>query len=115
MSAMPLFNPFPNAPGVTDLGDGRRLVETNDKGHCIRMIEPDGTVSMVISKDSPTPPPKPAGTGKYHVRHTHDGQEVIDPEGNVYARTKEQDKADHIANLLIVYERMMARKASSGA
>lgn len=115
MSATPLFNPFPNAPGVTDLGDGRRLVETRDKGHCIKMIEPDGSVSLVISKNSPSPPPKPAGTGKYYVRHTHDGQEIIDPEGNVFARTADEAKADRIRKLLSAYDVMMANKASSGA
>ncbi len=113
MSTTPLFNPFPNAPGVTDLGDGRRLVETHDKGNCIRMIEADGKVSMVISMSGPSPP-KPAGTGKYHVRPSRDGHEVIDPEGNVYARTMDEAKADHIRKLLSAYEIMMAKKASSG-
>ena len=109
------MNPFPNAPGVTDIGDGRRLIETRDKGHCIEMVEPNGTVSMVICMNSPSPSPKPVGNGKYHVRHTRDGQEVIDPEGNVYARTTDEGNADHIANLLIVYERMLAKKALCGA
>jgi len=114
MSTTPLFNPFPNAPGVTDLGDGRRLVETHDRGHAIRMVEPDGAVSMVICMNSPSPLPKPVSNGKYHVRHARDGHEVIDPEGNVYARTTDAVKADHIRKLLTAYEMMKAKKASSG-
>ena len=113
MSATTSFNPFPNAPGVTELGDGRRLVETHDRGHAIRMVEPDGAVSMVICMNSPSPS-KSAGNGKYHVRHARDGHEVIDPEGNVYARTTDAAKADHIRKLLTAYEMMMAKKASSG-
>ena len=115
MSDKPPLNPFPHALGVTDIGDGRRFVETRDKGHTIKMIEPDGLVSMVICKDPPSAPPKPAGTGKYYVRHTHDGQEVIDPQGDVYAKTTDEAKAEQHRRLLACYDAMIANKAASGA
>jgi hypothetical protein len=107
------MNPFPNMPNVTDLGDGRRMVETHDTGHCYRIVEADGKVSVTICA-SPSPP-KPAASGEYHVRHADHRHEIIDPNGGLYATTTDPAKADHICNLLIVYERMMARKASSGA
>ncbi len=114
MSASPLFDPFPDMPNVTDLGDGRRLIETHDKGHCLTMVEPNGDVSVVICKNS-TPPPKPAAKGPSSVCYTIEGQEILDSDGGVYATTKDPAKADHIRKLLSAYDVMMAKKAASGA
>ncbi len=108
------MNPFPNMPNVTDLGDGRKLVETKDRGHCIRMVEPDGKVSMVIAM-SPTSPPKPATDALFHVQHTRNGQEIVSAEGEIIATTTDEANAKHVCNLLIVWERLKAKKASSGA
>lgn len=106
------MNHVPNMPNVTDIGDGRKLVETHDRGHCIRMIEPDGKVSMVIAIP-PSPPPKPSDK-PFHVRHTRSGQEIVSAEGEIIANTKDEKHATHICNLLIVWENMKARKAASG-
>jgi hypothetical protein len=111
------MNPFPDMPNVTDIGDGRKLVETHDRGHCIRMVEPDGKVSMVIAK-SPSPPPKPPAPPSdkaFHVRQTRSGQEIVSAEGEIIANTKDEKHATHICNLLIVWENMKAKKASSGS
>jgi len=108
------MNPFPNAPGVTDIGEGRKLVETRDRGHCIRMVEPDGKVSMVIAM-SPSAPPKPAPDALFHVRHTTNGQEIVSAEGEIIASTTDEKHATHICKLLIVWENMKAKKASSGS
>ena len=106
------MNPFPNMPGVTDLGDGRLLIESHNRGHTIEMVEPDGKVSVVISINGP-PPPKPDLDRSFHVRDTSSGQEIVDAQGVVVARTTDPAMAKHIKSLLVVYENMMARKASS--
>jgi hypothetical protein len=107
------MNPFPNMPGVTDLGDGRSLVKSHDRGHCYTMVEPDGKVSMLISINGP-PPPNPNPDQSFHVRDTSSGQEIVDAEGVVVACTTDPAIAKHIKSLLVVYENMKASKASSG-
>jgi len=110
MSETPKINPVPNPPGTSEVGnDGLRIVETHDKGHCFRVIEPNGKVSVTIWADAS--PTKPAANGKFHVRHAGYGQEIIDPEGIVYAKTTDPEKAKHICNLLIVWENMKAKQA----
>lgn len=106
------MNPFPDLPNCTDLGEGRRMVETHDTGHCFRVLEPDGKVSVTICVNAP-PPTTPAEL--FDVRLTSSGQEVVDAQGLVVARTTNLAMAKHIKNLLIVYENMKARKPSSGA
>ena len=108
------MKPFPNMPNVTDIGDGRTLVETRDRGHCIRMVEPDGKVSVVIAM-SPSPPPKLATDALFHVRHTRSGQEIVSAEGEIVASTTNEKHATHICKLLVVWENMKARKASSAS
>ena len=106
------MNPFPNAPGVTDIGEGRKLVETKDRGHCIRMIEPDGKVSMVICINTPRPPkPVPASDKPFYVRHTSSGQEIVSAEGEFIASTTDEKHATHICKLLLVWEIMKAKQA----
>lgn len=112
-----------NMPCVTDLGDGRIMVEGRDKGHYMKMIEPDGKVSMVISLNDPTPKldPKPLPKLKpdpdnsFHVRDYGSSQEIVDAQGVVVARCTDPAMAKHIKCLLVVYENLQARKASSGA
>ena len=107
------MNPFPNMPNVTDIGDGRKLVETHDRGHCIRMVEPDGKVSMVIAK-SPSPPPKPpepTSDKPFHVRQTSSGQEIVSAEGEIIATTTDEKHATHICKLLIVWENLKEKQA----
>lgn len=114
MSQTSTVNPVPIQNGNSEVGDdGLRVVETHDKGHCFRVIEPDGRVSVTIwAGSSPT---KPTASGKFHVRHTGYGQEIIDPEGVVYANTTDPEKAKHICNLLIVWERLKAKQTGSGS
>ena len=108
------MNPFPNAPGVTDIGEGRKLVETKDRGHCIRMIEPDGKVSMVICINTPRPPkPAPASNDLFHVRHTSRGQEIVSAEGEIIATTTDEKNATHICKLLIVWENLKKQQAGA--
>jgi hypothetical protein len=103
------MNPFPNMPGVTDLGDSRRLVETHDKGHCIRMIESDGKVSMVISMSGP-PAPKPVVNEPYHVRSLWCGHEIIDSDGKVLATTTNPNEAALFCKMRNLYEKMRRKK-----
>ena len=103
---------------TTDFGDGRRMVGTHDKGHCYRIIEPDGSVSVTILASSPLAPkatPKPASDTLFHVRDTDSGQGIVNAQGIVVARTTDPAMAKHIKNLLIVYEKMKAKKGSSGS
>ena len=112
------MNPFPNMPNTTDMGDGLRMVETNDKGHCYRILEPDGKVSVTIWASSPPAPkvaPRSAPDASFHVRHTDSGQDIVDTKGIVVASTKDPAMANHIKNLLIVFENLKAKKASSGS
>ena len=114
----PPFNPFPNMPNTTDIGDGLRMVETNDKGHCYRILEPDGKVSVTIWASSPPAPkvaPRSAPDASFHVRDTHSGQEIVNAQGIVVACTTDPAMGKHIMNLLIVFENMKAKKASSGS
>jgi hypothetical protein len=60
------MNPFPNNRYTTDIGDGLRMLETRDRGHCYRIVEPEGTVSGIIAVNAP--PPKPVGDKPFHVR-----------------------------------------------
>lgn len=108
------MNPFINMPGVTDLGDGRLMVESRDKGHCIKMIEPDGKVSMVISLNGPQP--KPVVTEPYQVRTLWNGQEITDTDGKVIATTTDPLEAALICKMRNLYEKVQRKKqASSGA
>lgn len=110
------MNPSRNGPGVTKLEDGRMLLETWDCGRCIRMIEPDGKVSMVITGElnSRPKPPAPPSDQLFHVRHTSSGQEIVSAEGEIIASTKKEANAKHLCTLLIVWENLKAKKASSG-
>ena len=111
------MNPSRNGPGVTKLDDGRMLLETWDCGRSIRMIEPDGKVSMVITGDlKPSPkPPAPTSDALFHVRHTSNGQEIISADGEFIASTTDEKHATHICSLLIVWEVMKAKQSASGA
>ncbi len=106
------MNPFPNAPGVTKLEDGRMLLETRDCGRCIQMIEPNGKVSMVITGDW-TPPPKlpaPTSAALFHVRPTSNGQEIVSAGGEIIATTTDEKQATHICKLLIVWGNLKANQ-----
>jgi hypothetical protein len=110
------MNPSRSGPGVTKLDDGRMLLETWDCGRSIRMIEPDGKVSMVITGDlKPTKSPAPPSDKPFHVRHTSSGQEIASANGEVIATTTDEKHATHICHLLIVWENMKAKKAASGS
>ena len=114
----PPFNPFPNMPNTTDIGNGLRMVETNDKGHCYRVLEPDGKVSVTIWASSPPvykPAPPTTSSALFHVRDTDSGQEIVNPQGIVVARTTDPAIGKHIMNLLIVFENMKAKKSSPGS
>ena len=100
---------------TTDFGDGVSMVETHDKGHCYEIIEPDGRVCVTILASSPLAPkvaPKIASDDLFHVRDTGSGQEIVDAQGIVVARTTDPAMGKHIMNLLIVFENMKAKKAS---
>lgn len=109
------MNPFPDMPNTTDLGDGRRMVGSHDRGHCYEIVEPDGRVSVTILASSPLVPkvaPKPAHDASFHVRDTGMGQEIVDATGIVLARTTDREMAKHICFLLIAYKNIQDRKAS---
>jgi len=97
------MNPFTDMPKVTDIGDGRKLVETHDRGHCIRMIEPS----------TPPKPPAPASDEPFFVRHTSNGQEIVSAEGEVIASTKKEANAKHLCTLLIVWENLKKKQAGA--
>ena len=83
----PPYDPFPNTPNTTDLGDGASHGRgANDKGHCYRILEPDGRVSVTIWASSPLAPrPAPQRTfpaSLFHVRDTDSGQEIVTPRGS---------------------------------
>jgi hypothetical protein len=109
------MNPNRNGPGVTKLEDGRFLLETWDCGRTIRLIEPDGKVSMVITGDlHPRPkPPAPASGEPFFVRHTSSGQEIVSAEGEVIANTTNPEKAKHICTLLIVWDNLKKKQAGA--
>ena len=117
MSETPFINPSRNGPGVTNLDDGRMLLETWDCGRSIRMIEPNGKVSMVITGDlkPPSKSPAPISDALFHVRHTRNGQEIVSADGEIIATTTDEANAKHVCNLLLVWENMKATKALSGA
>ena len=101
---------------TTDIGDGLHMVETNDKGHCYRVLEPDGKVSVTIWASSPPAPkvaPKPAPDASFHVRHTDSGQEIVSAQGIVVASTKNPAMAEHIRTLLVVWETLKKKQAGS--
>ena len=108
-----MIDPFPDMPNVKDIGDGLRMIETRDRGHCYRILEPDGKVSVIIALGSPPPrPPKPKEP--FDVRHISCGQEMIDSQGGVVAMTTDEAMADRICKLLVLHERAKARQAASG-
>jgi len=111
------MNPSRIGPGVTRLEDGRILLETWDCGRSIRMIEPDNMVSMVITGDlNPRPkPPAPTSHALFHVRQTSKGQEIVSAEGEIIASTTDEKNATHVCKLLLVWESLKAKKASSGS
>lgn len=107
------MNPFPNMPNTTDLGDGRKMVETKDREHCYRIYEPDGKVSTIIAVNTPPhPQPTPISDKPFHVRQTSSGQDIVDAQGEVVARTTEEATAKHICFLLTAYRNIQDRKAS---
>lgn len=110
-----MSDPFPDMPNVTDIGDGLRLSETRDRGHCYRILEPDGKVSVIIALGSPPPPRPPKPIEPFEVRHKGSGQEIIDSQGGVVAMTTDEAMADRICKLLLLHEKAKARKASSGS
>lgn len=109
------MNPSRSGPGVTKLDDGRMLLETWDCGRSIRMIEPDGKVSMVITGDlNPRPkPPAPTSDKPFHVRQTSSGHEIVSAGGEIIATTTDERHATHICKLLLVWENLKAKQAGA--
>src|SRR5947209_8710727 len=107
------MNPSRNGPGVTKQDDGSILLETWDCGRSIRLIEPDGRVSMVITGDlKPTPKPSaPTSDQLFQVRHTSSGQEILTSDGEIIANTKDERHAMHICTLLVVWENLKKQQA----
>lgn len=110
-----MIDPFPDLPNVKDIGNGLRMIETRDRGHCYRILEPDGKISVIIALGSPPParPPKPKEP--FEVRPSTQGHDVINLVGDVVATTSEYAMADRICKLLVLHEKAKARKASSGS
>lgn len=107
------MNPFPNMPNTTDLGDGRKMVKTTDRGLCYRIYEPDGEVSTIIAVNtSPPPQPTPISDKPFQVRQSSRGQEIMNAQGEIVARTTDEAIARHICFLLIAYRNIQDRKAS---
>lgn len=110
-----MIDSFPDMPNVKDIGDGLRMIETRDRGHCFRILEPDGKVSVIIALGSPPPPRPPKPKEPFDVRPSAKGHDVINHVGDVVATTTEYAMADRICKLLVLHEKAKARKASSGS
>ena len=88
-----MLNPF----GVTDLGEGRKLIESWTHGHCFEMLEPDGKISMtIIANSAPPPKPAPIPDKPFRVCWTSSGQQIVDKDGDVVATTTDLEMARHI-------------------
>jgi len=110
-----LIDPFPDMPNVKDIGDGLRMIETRDRGHCYRILEPDGKVSVIIALGSPPPPRPPKPKDPFEVRPSTKGHDVINGIGEVIATTYEYAMADRICKLLVLHEKAKARQAAPGS
>lgn len=110
-----LIDPFPDMPNVKDIGDGLRMIETRDRGHCYRILEPDGKVSVIIALGSPPPPRPPKPKEPFEVRPSTKGHDVINHVGDVVATTSEYAMADRICKLLVLHEKAKARQAAPGS
>ena len=108
-----MIDPFPDMPNVKDIGNGLRMIETHDRGHCYRILEPDGKVSVIIAVNTPPPPRPSKPKDPFEVRPSTSGHDVINSIGDVIATTSEYATADRICKLLILHERAKARKAST--
>lgn len=107
-----MINPFPNLPNSTDLGNGLRLVETRDRGHCYRVLEPDGRSSVIITVNCPPATPMANPDESFRVRETRGGQEIVSADGVVIATTTDPQMAKHIRSLLVVWENLKRKKAA---
>jgi len=110
-----MIDPFPDMPNVTDIGDGLRMIETRDRGHCYRILEPDGKVSVIIALGSPPPQRPPNRKDPFEVRPSTNGHDVINLVGEVVATTTEYSMADRICKLLVLHEKAKARQAAPGS
>lgn len=108
-----MIDPFPDMPNVKDIGNGLRMMETRDRGHCYRILEPDGKVSVIISVNTPPPPRPPKPIDPFEVRPSTSGHDVINTTGETVATTTDKAMAVRICKLLILHERAKARKAST--
>lgn len=108
-----MIDPFPDMPNVKDIGDGLRMIETHDRGHCYRILEPDGKISVVIAVNTPPPPRPPKPIDPFEVRPSTIGHDVISTTGDTVATTTDKTMADRICKLLILHERAKARRAST--
>ena len=105
-----MIDPFLDMPNVKDIGGGLRMIETHHRGHCFKILEPNGKVSVVIAVNTPRPP-KPKDP--FEVRPSSSGHDVINTISEVVATTTEYAMADRICKLLILHEKAKARQASS--
>jgi hypothetical protein len=105
-----MIDPFPDMPNVKDIGNGLRMIETRDRGHCYRIMEPDGKVSVIISVNTPPPPRPPKPIDPFVVRPSTSGHDVISAIGETVATTTDKAMAERICKLLILHERAKARK-----
>lgn len=108
-----MIDPFPDMPNVKDIGNGLRMIETRDRGHCYRILEPNGYASVIISVNTPPPPRPPKPIEPFEVRPSTSGHDVINTIGETVATTTDKAMAERICGLLILYERAKARKAST--
>lgn len=106
-----MIDPFPDMPNVKDIGNGLRMMETRDRGHCYRILEPNGYASVIISVNTPPPPGPPKPIDPFEVRPSTSGHDVINLIGETVATTTDKSMAERICNLLILHERAKARKA----
>ena len=108
-----MIDPFPDMPNVKDIGNGLRMIETHDRGHCYRILEPDGKVSVIIAVNT-LPPPRPLKPrDPFEARPSTNGHDIINPIGEIVAQTTDRSMADRICKLLVLHEKAKERKAST--
>ena len=88
-------------------------LEEYDDGHFM-MVERNGKASVIIHRAAPakTPsPPTKVGTVPFQVRTpASGGQEIVDAEGRVVARTTDGATGELISKLLNLYTKAKERK-----